>query len=364
MESPDDHMVQLLRPDGSVREDREYWPWLADINAAVKRGLYRDLVFLRRFDAEATALQRQGQLGVWTSSLGQEAAQIGSARALRTGDFVFPTYRDHGVTMVRGVDPVSILALFRGTTLGGWNPQRHRTAAYGLVLGSQVLHATGYAMGVQRDGADDAVVAYFGDGATSQGDVNEAFVWAAAFDAPVVFFCENNQWAISTPARRQTRVPLFHRAAGFGFAGVRVDGNDVLACLAVTRAALDRARSGGGPTLIEAHTYRMAAHSTSDDPTRYRDEDYEDEWRSRDPVARMKAHLAESEAADSEYLDAVSAQADELADRVRTGCLRLADPEPASMFDNVFVDTTEQVRGQRDVFAAYRATLDLETEPS
>ena len=218
------------------------------------RGFYRDMVLTRRIDVEATALQRHGELGIWAQLLGQEAAQIGSGRALRPQDFVFPTYREHGVAWCRGVDPLQLLGLFRGVDQGSWDPNDNNFGLYTIVIGAQTLHATGYAMGVQRDGhvgtgdpeRDAAVVAYFGDGASSQGDVNEAFIFAASYNAPVVFFCQNNQWAISEPIERQSRIPLYQRALGFGFPGVRVDGNDVLATYAVTQAALQRARDGPG----------------------------------------------------------------------------------------------------------------------
>ncbi len=260
-------LVQLLTPEGERVRHPDYD---LDIDEPQLRSLYRDLVLVRRVDTEATSLQRQGELGIWASLLGQEAAQVGSGRALRPDDYAFPTYREHGVAWCRGVDPLNLLGLFRGVNHGGWDPNEKNFHLYTIVIGAQTLHATGYAMGMARDGADAACIAYFGDGATSQGDVNEAFTFASVFNAPVVFFCQNNQWAISEPLERQTRIPLYQRASGFGFPGVRVDGNDVLACLAVTRAALQRAREGSGPTLIEAYTYRMGAHTTSDDPTRYR----------------------------------------------------------------------------------------------
>jgi pyruvate dehydrogenase E1 component alpha subunit len=264
---PDPSLVQLLTPEGERVEHPDY---SVDLTDEEYRGLYRDLVLSRRIDTEATALQRQGELGIWASLLGQEAAQVGSGRALQPGDYAFPTYREHGVALTMGVDPLNLLGLFRGVNNGGWDPAEKGFHLYTIVIGSQALHATGYAMGMQRDGAENAVIAYFGDGATSQGDVNEAFIWASVFNAPVVFFCQNNQWAISEPLERQTRIPLYQRASGFGFPGIRVDGNDVLAVLAVTKAALAAAREGQGPTLVEAWTYRMGAHTTSDDPTRYR----------------------------------------------------------------------------------------------
>nr|WP_088288437.1 pyruvate dehydrogenase (acetyl-transferring) E1 component subunit alpha [Kineosporia sp. A_224] len=357
---PQPPLVQLLTPEGERVEHPDY---SIDVTPDELRAFYRDLVLVRRVDAEATALQRQGELGLWASLLGQEAAQVGSARALAPQDYVFPTYREHGVAWCRDVDPVTLLGLYRGVNLGGWDPAEHNFHLYTIVIGSQTLHATGYAMGVQRDGAvgtgdparDTAVIAYFGDGATSQGDVNEAFVFASVNNAPVVFFCQNNQWAISEPNERQTRVPLYQRAAGFGFPGLRVDGNDVLAVHAVTRAALDRARRGEGPTFVEAFTYRMGAHTTSDDPTRYRIEAEVEEWKLKDPIARVKALLARTGQAGEEFFAAVEAEADRLAEHVRSECLAMPDPEPVSMFDHAYRDPHPLVAEERAWFAEYHA---------
>ena len=351
-------LVQLLTPEGELVTHPDY---SADVSADQLRDWYRDLVLVRRIDTEATALQRQGELGIWASLLGQEAAQIGSARALAPQDYVFPTYREHGVAWCRGVDPVTLLGLYRGVNLGGWDPTEHNFHLYTIVIGSQTLHATGYAMGIQRDGAvgtgdpgrDAAVVACFGDGATAQGDVNEAFVFASVFNAPVVFLCQNNQWAISEPNERQTRIPLFQRARGFGFPGVRVDGNDVLAMYAVTSAALERARSGEGPMLIEAFTYRMGAHTTSDDPTRYRIAAEVEEWKLKDPIARLKAYLARTGLAAEDYFSAVEGEADVLAARIRRACLEMPDPDPRTMFDHVYVEDHALVAEERAWFAGY-----------
>jgi pyruvate dehydrogenase E1 component alpha subunit len=329
-----------------------------DLSDDELRGLYRDLVLVRRVDAEATALQRQGELGIWASLLGQEAAQVGSGRAMREDDYAFPTYREHGVAWCRGVDPLNLLGLFRGVNHGGWDPNEKNFHLYTIVIGAQTLHATGYAMGMQKDGADGAVIAYFGDGATSQGDVNEAFIYASVFNAPVVFFCQNNQWAISEPIERQTRIPLYQRAMGFGFPGVRVDGNDVLACLAVTKAALQNAREGSGPTLVEAYTYRMGAHTTSDDPTRYRLTDELESWKLKDPIERVKAYLVRTGKADQAFFDTVESESDDLAAHVRKGCLDMPDPDPLSIFDHVYADEHSLVEEEREQFAAYLATFE------
>ncbi|MCU1668666.1 MAG: pdhA [Blastococcus sp.] len=348
-------LIQLLTPEGE-RVGHPDYP--LDLSDDELRALYRDLALIRRWDVEATALQRQGELGIWASLLGQEAAQIGAGRAMRPGDMAFPTYREHGVAWARGVDPLQVMSLFRGVDNGGWDPAKLGFNLYTIVIGSQCLHATGYAMGMQRDGAENAVLAFLGDGATSQGEVNEAMIFAASFAAPVVFFCQNNQYAISVPLERQSRVPLYQRAAGFGFPGVRVDGNDVLAVLAVTRAALAAAREGQGPTFIEAFTYRMGAHTTSDDPTRYRLASELEEWKLRDPIARVKAYLARSGIADHAFFDSVDAEGDELAARIRTGTLDMPDPAPTEMFDHVFAEQTPELAAQRAQFVKYRASFE------
>jgi pyruvate dehydrogenase E1 component alpha subunit len=353
----DEEPVQLLTPEGERVSHPDYDLSLTDEEY---RSLYRDLVLVRRIDVEATALQRQGELGIWAALLGQEAAQVGSGRALRERDFAFPTYREHGVAWCKGVDPLKLLGLFRGSSNGGWDPQEKRFQLYTIVIGSQTLHATGYAMGVQKDGAvgsDDgeAVIAYFGDGASSQGDVNEAFVWASVYNAPVVFFCQNNQWGISTPTDHQSRIPLYRRAEGFGFPGVRVDGNDVLASYAVTRKALDDARNGQGPTLVEAYTYRMGAHTTSDDPTRYRLASDLEAWKLKDPLERMKSFLYKQQLVDTDFFDQLQADADALAARIRKGCLEMPDPDPSSMFTHVYAETTPLLQEQQAAFEAYLA---------
>ncbi|MFH8404686.1 pyruvate dehydrogenase (acetyl-transferring) E1 component subunit alpha [Streptomyces sp. NPDC018019] len=353
-EAEQDQLVQLLTPQGERIEHSEY---AIDLSAEELRGLYRDMVLTRRFDAEATTLQRQGELGLWASLLGQEAAQIGSGRALRDDDYVFPTYREHGVAWCRGVDPTNLLGMFRGVNNGGWDPNSNNFHLYTIVIGSQALHATGYAMGIQKDGADSAVIAYFGDGASSQGDVAESFTFSAVYNAPVVFFCQNNQWAISEPTERQTRVPLYQRARGYGFPGVRVDGNDVLACLAVTRAALERARAGEGPTLVEAFTYRMGAHTTSDDPSRYRRDEEREAWEAKDPILRLRTYLVNEGFADQAYLDSVEEESEALGKRVREVVRSMPDPDNMAIFENIYADGHALVDEERAQFAAYQASF-------
>ncbi|WP_030175532.1 pyruvate dehydrogenase (acetyl-transferring) E1 component subunit alpha [Spirillospora albida] len=353
-------LVQLLTPEGQRVEHPDY---PLELGADEVRALYRDLVTVRRIDLEAVALTRQGELGIWASLLGQEAAQIGSGRALGEHDMVFPTYREHGVAWCRDVDPLNLLGLFRGVNHGGWDPAKYGFHLYTIVIGSQTLHATGYAMGIQRDGvlgtpSAGATIAYFGDGATSQGDVNESFVFASVFNAPIVFFCQNNQWAISEPLEKQTRIPLYRRAQGYGFPGVRVDGNDVFACLAVTRKALEAARTGQGPTFIEAYTYRMGAHTTTDDPTRYRLKAEEEAWKLKDPIERVKAYLVRGDLADSAFFEEVEADAKAMARELRAACLALPDPEPLSIFENVYAEPHPLMTEEQEQFAAYLASFE------
>src|SRR5215469_13391439 len=350
--------IQLLTPEGE-RLDHPDYP--LELSTDEVKGLYRDLVLVRRIDTEAIALQRQGELGIWASLLGQEAAQVGSGRALGPRDMAFPTYREHGVAWCRGLDPAKVIELFRGVSHGGWDPKEHNIHLYTIVIGAQTLHATGYAMGIQRDGAGgedgEAVIVYFGDGATSEGDVNGAFIWASVANAPIVFFCQNNQWAISEPLDRQSRIPLYQRARGFGFPGLRVDGNDVLACLAVTRKAMQADRDGQGPTMIEAYTYRMGAHTTTDDPTRYRLSAEIESWKLKDPIERVKQYLIRAGMAEESFFAEIAAEADVIGTRVRTSCLEMPDPDPLSMFDNIYADRNALVAEEQAQLASYLSSF-------
>ena len=345
---------QLLTPQGELRDDH---PASAGVDADPCRGLYRDMVLARRLDSEAYSLQRQGELGLWLQCLGQEAAQVGSMRAIRDTDWVFPSYRDHAAAMCRGIGPEELLAQWRGIRQSGWDPQRYRFHIYTLVLAAQLPHAVGFALGARRDGVDEVVLTYFGDGASSEGDANEAFNWAATTSAPVLFFCQNNQWAISTPTSAQFGAPLHQRAAGFGLTTQLVDGNDVLAVQAATARAADGIRSGGGPALIEAVTYRMAGHSTSDDPTRYRSDAELDHWRTLDPLDRLRRLLENRGWADREFRTELDREADDLAADVRRACRAMSDPEPSTLFAHVLAAETPSLAAERGQHAAYLASF-------
>jgi len=361
--------LQLLAPDGTrvVSDATEaYLPYVDALTEQRLREFYRTMRVIRRFDIEAGNLQRQGQLALWIPSLGQEAAQVGSGFAARAHDHIFPAYREHAVGHIRGLDVVQIIKMLRGLTHGGWNPaETGNFHLYTLVIGSQSLHATGYAMGLRFDGlvgtgdpeTDTAVLVYFGDGATSQGDVNEAFVFAQSYQTPQVFFLQNNHWAISVPVRVQSRTPLFHRPRGFGIPSQQIDGNDVLISYAVTAASLDAARAGEGPQFIEALTYRMGAHTTSDDPTKYRDDDELHYWQERDPIARFETYLRGLGESDAFFTE-VAEEAEQFAAEARTRTLALEPPPADSMFAHVYSEPHPMMDAQRQALADFEASFE------
>ncbi len=360
--------VQLLSTEGKIVTSEaadEYLPYIEQLSDEQLREFHRNMVVIRMIDVDAANLQRQGQLAMWIPSLGQEAAQVGSGFAARPQDHLFPAYREHAVARIRGVDPIKLIALLRGVSHGGWDPKENGNFhLYTLVIGSQTLHATGYAMGIQMDGAtatgnldtDEAVMVYFGDGATSQGDVSEALVFAASYQTPEVFFLQNNHWAISVPVTRQSRTPLYLRPSGFGIPGIQIDGNDVLASYAVTRANLDAARSGEGPRFIEALTYRMGAHTTSDDPTKYRANQDLEFWTAADPISRFEAYLRSRGEGDQFFADVATEGADAASD-IRRRIHDLEDPPASSMFANVYSDQHPVMDAQLAWLEAYEASF-------
>ncbi|WP_227998761.1 pyruvate dehydrogenase (acetyl-transferring) E1 component subunit alpha [Nocardia australiensis] len=355
MSDRSDYPVQLIQPDGRRVFDREHAAVVADIGPEQLRALYEDLVVTRRIDVEATALQRQGQLGLWAPMLGQEATQVGSARALHADDYVFCSYREHAVAYCRGVQPAELTRMWRGVAHSNWDPGAVNMTNPNIVVGSQGLHATGYAYAAHLDGAEIATIAYFGDGATSQGDIAEALGFAASWSAPVVFLCQNNHWAISSPVRVQSATPIVRRAYGYGIPGVQVDGNDVLGVLAVTRQAVARARCGGGPSFIEALTYRIGPHTTADDPTRYRSAAETEQWQRRDPIDRVRKLLERESLWDKEFERSVGAHADEVANQLRRATIDMPDPAPSQLFDHVYATPHPLITQERGDYAEYSA---------
>jgi 2-oxoisovalerate dehydrogenase E1 component alpha subunit len=348
---------RLIAPDGTRLSNPDLDRYVADVDADQLCALHRDMVVLRRIDAEGFALQRQGQLGLWAPCQGQEAAQIGTARAIAAQDFVFPSYRETGVIFARGAEPADFVRTWRGEEGAAYDPERLRCAPMQIIIGAQTLHAVGYAMGIQRDQTDEVAVVYFGDGATSQGDVNEAMIFASSYGVPAVFVCQNNHWAISEPVSVQSRYPIAGRAPAFGIPSLRVDGNDVLACLAAMRWALEHARSGKGPAFIEAVTYRMGPHTTADDPTRYRDPAELEAWRALDPIARLEAHLRSRGELDDAQVAAVQTEADAAARAMRAACTSLVTRAPLAVFDGVYAESHTGLSRQRAEYEAYLASF-------
>jgi pyruvate dehydrogenase E1 component alpha subunit len=360
--------VQLLDPDGQWVESELGEPYRARIESLAPGQLtemYRDMAVMRRLDAEGTALQRQGELALWVPSLGQEGAQVGAGRATRAQDWVMPSYREHAIARIRGVDLVSILNVLRGNSHGGWDWKGTHFHLYTLVIGTQSLHGVGFAHGLDLDGlvgtgdpeTDAAVLTCFGDGATSEGDVSEAMVFAASQQAPVVFLCQNNQWAISVPTRVQTARPLADRASGFGLRAVRVDGNDVLASYAVSAELLDQARAGHGPGFVEAVTFRLGPHTTSDEPSKYRSHDLEAAWARRDPIARFGTWLRHDRDVPESFFIEVEEQAEVEALRVRAAVKALPEPTPGELFDHVYTEPHPEMVRQREHLERYEAAL-------
>jgi pyruvate dehydrogenase E1 component alpha subunit len=321
---------------------------------------YGAMVIGRRFDIQATALAKQGRLAVYPPSRGQEACQISSMLALSADDWTFPTYRDSMALVTRGLDPVEVLTSPHGAAHCGYDPRASRTAPQATPLATQLIHAVGFASGEQRKGRPTVAMAFVGDGATSEGDFHEALNFAAVFKAPVVFLVQNNKYAISVPLSKQSAAPaLGYKGIGYGIASEQVDGNDAMAMLAVLNKAVAHARSGQGPVLVEAHTYRLDAHTNADDATRYRDSREVEDWRRHDPIARLEAWLRSEGLVDDDVVASVAQEAEAFAADVRD---RMSiDPvvDPMSLFTNVFATPTPQLLEQA---AMVRAELDADAE--
>lgn len=338
--------VQLVDPNGAhVSHDNYPLPDGDRLLAA-----YQKLVIGRRINDQANALVRQGRMAVYPSSHGQEACQVAAAVVLDRQDWLFPTYRDTVAVITRGVDPMEVLTLLRGDWHSGYDPLEHKVATQATPLATQLLHAVGVAHAAKLKGEDTVVLALCGDGATSEGDFHEALNFAAVFHVPVVFLIQNNEYAISVPLKSQTVAPsLAHKAIGYGMPGERVDGNDLAALLSVLGKAVTRARDGGGPTLVEAHTYRMQAHTNADDPSRYRSQDDVEKWIPKDPLSRMRTYLRNLGALDDDGETRIAAAAEEMASTLRDGLNTDPVVNPEDLFNFVFTEKTSQLREQADL---------------
>lgn len=315
--------------------------------------LYRRMVMGRRFDAEAMALARQGGLAVYPSSRGQDACQVGSVLALRGADWLFPTYRDSVAIITRGVHPAEALTLLRGDWHCGYDPYQYNIAPQCTPLATSAVHAVGFAHAARLKHADQVALVMLGDGATSEGDTHEALNFAAVWNAPVVFLVQNNGYAISVPLAKQTAAPsLAAKGIGYGIPAMLIDGNDAAAVYAATRAAIDRAAAGGGPTLIEAITYRIEAHTSADDATRYRDRAEVQEWLARDPIDRLATYLTSQGMLSEEAIGRLADEAEHFAARVRDQVTREAPLDPNDLFDHVYAHPTAALEQQRAALLA------------
>ncbi len=338
-----DPMVQILKPDGTCEESLR-----PDISDDDLRRLYRFMVLARLMDRKGVSLQRQGRFGTYPQLEGQEAAQVGSAHALTPQDWMAVSYREAAAMLVHGV-PLSLLFMYWvGRGEGNRIPDDVRCLPFAIPVGSQPLHGVGLAWAAKLRREPSVAIAYFGDGATSQGDVHEAMNFASVFQVPCIFFCQNNHYAISLHRSRQYAArTLALRGLGYGMPGIQVDGNDLFAVYAVTKEAVDRARGGGGPSLIEAVTYRIGAHTTADDPTRYRDAREVEEWRQRDPIDRVRRYLLGRglwrEAEEEKLQEEISAEIEEAIEAAE----QLPPPDPDDVFSYMFAEMTPQLKEQQ-----------------
>ncbi len=359
-------VLTVIEPDGRAAKDKD--PGLSDDRL---RQLYRTMVWTRIMDDRGLALQRQGRIGFYLQSTGQEASHIGSAAALEDSDWLFPAYRQPGILILRGVDFESIVSEWIGnsgdTSKGRQMPVHYSFRSINFVsisspIGTQITHATGAAMAARARKDDDTVfMAYFGDGGTSSNDFHSGLNFAGVYDSPVVFICENNHWAISVPLEKQTgSETIAQKAQAYGMPGVRVDGNDILAVYRVCKEAVERARQGKGPTLVETVTYRMGSHSSSDDASRYRDEKEWEAWGRRDPILRFQKYLQKKKL----WTEAWEKELQEEGKKQINAAIKLAEanppPKPESMFEDVFMNMTPQLKQQRDELMALGGEMDSE----
>ena len=353
---PAQQQIRMLDPDGNLIPASQQgagpgheYPLPED---EIMLKAYEALVSGRRINDQNYALVRQGRLAVYPSSHGQEACQVGAALSLDDQDWMFPTYRDTVSVITRGADPLDVMASFRGDWHCGYNPYDYKVSAMSTPLTTQLLHAVGVAHAARLRGEDTVVLAMCGDGATSEGDFHEALNFAAVFEVPVVFFVQNNGYAISVPLSHQTAAPsLAHKAIGYGMAGEHVDGNDIVAVLAVLRRAVRLSRENSMPLLVEATTYRMQAHTNADDDTRYRDSAEIEQWKRLDPLKRMRTFLTAQGVLDDDAEQRISAQAEAVAASLRHAMTTEPRVNPLELFDHVYAEPTAQLREQREQLA-------------
>ncbi len=358
---PDAEAFTLIDAGGkAVPEKQRRGYKLPDID--MLKELYRRMVIARRWETQVTALTRQGRLSTYPSARGQEASEIGTVMAMQETDWLFPTYRDSIAVGTRGVVTAELLSGFRGNWHCGWDPNEHRIAPQATPLATQILHAVGLATAAKLKGDPIATVAFIGDGATSEGDAHEGFNFAGVWQAPTVFIIQNNQFAISVPIAKQTRARMLaDKAVGYGIPGYHVDGNDVAAVYAVVSEALERARGGGGPTIIECLTYRIDPHTNSDDPSRYRDAADVEAWKTRDPVTRLEHYLKSEGALDDELRQSIEDESERIAAAMRDAMNQEPALDPMELFEHVYNEPRASLVEQRDALKAELANAHVHT---
>lgn len=334
--------LQILDENGSIDESLH-----PDLSEDKIKKMYHLMVLLRTLDEKLFNLQRSGKIGTYAQTKGQEASEIGSAMALQEQDWVVPSFREMGVFIARGLDMGKLVQGWNGDTRAFGNPNKTHNLPLSIPIASQLLHATGVAWGSKIQKKEEATIVYFGDGATSEGDFHEALNFAGVLNLPIVFFCQNNQWAISTPREKQTATKtLAQKAIAYGFDGIQIDGNDALAVYKATKEALDKARSGGGPTLIESLTFRMGDHTTSDDSTKYRDPKVLEEWVRKDPLTRLQKYFEQRGTWSDDYKNWVQETVSKEVDEAVEKGLNVEPPSPSQLFDDVFATKTKMLEEQ------------------
>lgn len=342
-------MLTILHPDG--RCDEKLRP---DLSHEAVQTLYRKMVLIRLADQRALTLQRQGRLGTYAPVQGQEAAQVGSAYALGEDDWIFPSFREMGACTMRGMTLKDVYLYWMGNEMGQKTSEEVHVFPVSIPVGSHPIHAVGAAWAAKLRGEKMVTVAYFGDGATSEGDFHEAMNFAGVFQTPTIFFCQNNQYAISVPRKLQTAAKtLAQKAIAYGFPGIQVDGNDVFAVYAATKEARERALSNGGPTMIEAVTYRFGPHTTADDPTKYRKDEELEEWKPRDPLLRTQRYLQEKGLWTEKLEQEIKKEAEVLIDQAIQEAEGFPPPEPGEFFRFTFEELPSHLEEQLADFVAF-----------
>ena len=352
-----DEQVRILDSEGQLREDRE----VPDLSEEALIDMYREMRLARHFDQRAVSLQRQGRMGTYPPLSGQEGAQVGSAYALGESDWIFPSYREHAAALVRGLSLECTLLYWMGSEQGNAIPEECNIFTVAVPIATQIPHATGAAWAAKLKGEDGAYLCYFGDGATSEGDFHEGLNFAGVFDTPNVFFCNNNQWAISVPRERQTAsATIAQKAQAYGFEGVQVDGMDPLAVYQVTRDAVAKANDPEAgerrPTLIEAVQYRFGAHTTADDPSVYREDEEVEQWRAKDPIPRLETFLRETGRIDQDGIEAIETEVEERVAEAIEDAEATARPEPEEIFEYVYEGMPKRLDEQRAYLRRLRET--------